>query len=264
MVYSGSRQRIIPVTKVGDKPYGPERDDRWKAYSPSARKGLLGKFSRIKDETQLFRFVQIYGLLNEVVVDDPSDILDQASEFRKVLNLWHFLESGVPDKLESRIGLKTGSVEIPNPTNPEFQAFTTKRYQVPIGNKGKYQEVSVHNEGGAIACIRQDILGRINEALVYNVAPAVQIENDSFHLNFQPKNLVGYLWLELAHLVARHKELKVCAGCKRTFWLNPCERRDRLYCNLNCKQNAKRAQRAKREEAGSLPHTKTSATNSVA
>ncbi len=230
---------------------GPEQEpvgDRgWKVYHPSEEKGLLRRFVNVKTRHDLERFVSKFGLLNAPTVEDPRVALEQAASMRRVLRLWTFLGSGMPEVLERRI--RTVETEVsPESAEGDGEIYRFRRYRVPTGPKDLFEDIPVHDEGGALASVRAEVCHCVTEALAWVASPGLRVENTRFELDFMPRNLAGYLWLLVAHQVAEHRERKACNGCRKDFWLPIGRRSDLEYCSPACRQKAKRARRSRRHE----------------
>jgi hypothetical protein len=68
-------------------------------------------------------------------------------------------------------------------------------------------------------------------------------------VEYQPENLLGAIWLQLALAMAGEKKYRACAFCGRPFELTPdLKRADAQYCKEACRSRAYRARRDKAVE----------------
>ena len=65
--------------------------------------------------------------------------------------------------------------------------------------------------------------------------------NGDWQLVFEPKDLLGAIWLQLAQAVAGNYSIKICRGCGKPFQVGGGNRRaDATTCNDTCRQRANR------------------------
>lgn len=210
-------------------------------------------------EGDIKAFADRYGWLGVAEIGGGSDSIARQVEpfttwenairaMRCANNLYEaFKQSGKKgsESLEKLIDFKDDSVQLINPPLGFERQTSYKRFSSQVQDRMK--------KGDFFLAARYYFWKIVNKNLERSVSPYLQHDKSfRFHMTFEPANLLGVLWLQVAQRALDHKDYKRCANPGCGGWIQvrgPGSKIQRDYCNDACKQAAYRHRKMQAENS---------------
>ncbi len=226
----------------------------FRTYDPFKEKSLFRIFAALQPEdTEILNFANEFGLLGEGFstkrglgpnIEPLSLWKSHIDKIKFAVKLWDSIQQKDEDWLSERV------IWICNKNQPitiEEVYFQGRSHKETIASRR-------HNEtapkwfryGETDKPARIYLQRRINQELYNRVTNELLFKLDwSRQRNFiTPKNLIGFMWLQLALTVEGNLRYKKCVVCSKPFRVEPSERGiPRRFCTDACKSKDYRNKR---------------------
>jgi len=188
------------------------------------------------NEQEIVLFARKYGLLG-TMYERLGDWQTEIEALRGAVNLWMELRKENWPMLASMVKWNKKDKRVTYSIGKGFGIWGAGILPVPFSRHNLSQDM----EKKDLEVMGWEVLRHLINIGLSDCNPQIEWDRGKLRLSFNPRNLLGALWLQFALAVSGDWDFNHCEYCGRPFLLTPSiNRTNRRYCKNSCKNMAYR------------------------